>query len=125
MKRLITCLFLLSTQIFPKTYLVVSYNNGDLANSADLTALKKITFIGTNITYLLNNGDVTLLWETATEKNNYGLEIERTFVETQHSASGGASLRWEKVGFVQGNGNCNSPKQYSFTYYQKAGTKLK
>lgn len=47
---------------------------------------------------------ILLNWQTATEINNYGFEIER---------SSGNEI-WEKIGFVNGNGNSNSPKDYSF-----------
>jgi len=47
-----------------------------------------------------NGSNVTLNWATATEVNNYGFEVLRDVV---------------KVGFVQGHGNSNSPKSYSFT----------
>ncbi|MGE5410628.1 MAG: LamG-like jellyroll fold domain-containing protein [Clostridiales bacterium] len=47
---------------------------------------------------------VDLKWKTATEINNYGFEIER-------KAENGS---WEKIGFVKGNGNSNSQKEYSF-----------
>jgi len=56
------------------------------------------------------NKQVKLTWQTATEINNYGFEIERKY-------SGPADVSnnsWEKIGFVQGNGNSNSPKYYSF-----------
>ena len=46
---------------------------------------------------------IMLKWETKTETNNYGFEIER---KVSHS--------WKKIGFVQGNGNSNSPKEYSY-----------
>jgi len=49
-------------------------------------------------------GKVQLNWSTATEVNNYGFEILRS---TQND--------WEKIGFVAGHGNSNSPKDYSFT----------
>ena len=49
---------------------------------------------------------VELTWKTATELNNYGFEIER--------ASASPGMNWDKIGFVQGNGNSNSPKEYSF-----------
>jgi hypothetical protein len=52
------------------------------------------------------NESVELKWETATEVNNYGFEIER-----KNRGSG----VWEKIGFVQGNGTTNSPKNYEFT----------
>ena len=53
------------------------------------------------------NGKVILKWETATELNSYGFEIER-------SSSSDADGMWELVGFVKGSGNSNSSKQYSF-----------
>jgi len=52
----------------------------------------------------LLNEKVELEWKTSTEINNYGFEIERK--------SGGNE--WQNIGFVPGNGNCNSPKEYSF-----------
>ena len=35
--------------------------------------------------------------------NNYGFEVERN-----------SSTSWQKIGFVRGNGNSNSPKEYSY-----------
>ena len=57
------------------------------------------TTIGTN---------VKLSWNTATEVNNYGFEIERVLL------SASPLQVYEKIGFVNGNGNSNSPKDYSF-----------
>ena len=48
--------------------------------------------------------NIKLSWNTATEVNNYGFEIERSVVKSE----------WNKIGFVNGNGNSNSPKNYSF-----------
>ncbi|MCC6550283.1 MAG: T9SS type A sorting domain-containing protein [Ignavibacteriaceae bacterium] len=57
---------------------------------------------------------VELRWATATEVNNYGFEIERTIaVETMHALSL-QDRNWEKIDFVPGYGNSNSPKQYIF-----------
>ncbi len=50
------------------------------------------------------NGNVKLNWETATEVNNYGFEIERK----------NELENWNKIGFVLGSGNSNSPKSYEF-----------
>lgn len=47
---------------------------------------------------------VELIWETVTEINNYGFEIERKIKEGE----------WNKLDFVNGHGNSNSPKYYSF-----------
>jgi len=57
-----------------------------------------------NFTAKTNPKSVILSWATATEVNNYGFNVERS--------STGA---WQMIGFVQGHGNSNSPKNYSFT----------
>ena len=62
----------------------------------------------TSFTSNVVDNKVTLNWSTATEVNNYGFEIQRIAVSDQRSA-------WEKIGFVQGHGNSNSTKNYSFT----------
>jgi len=58
---------------------------------------------------------VTLNWRTATEVNNYGFEIERTVGSPQSSVGSQSQNTWEKIGFIQGHGNSNSQKDYSFT----------
>jgi hypothetical protein len=59
---------------------------------------------------VLKSGGVQLNWRTETEVNNYGFEVERLQdykIERLQD--------WEKIGFVEGNGNSNSPKDYSLT----------
>lgn len=52
-------------------------------------------------------GDKVILdWKTETEIDNYGFDVER-----KTSVQGD----WNKIGFVYGHGNSNSPKFYSFT----------
>ncbi len=48
---------------------------------------------------------INLNWQTATEVNNYGFDVE--------CRSEGKV--WRTIGFVPGNGNSNSLKKYSFT----------
>jgi hypothetical protein len=55
---------------------------------------------------VLRSGGVQLIWRTETEVNNYGFEILRS---AQNDNT------WDKLSFVEGNGNSNSPKDYSFT----------
>jgi hypothetical protein len=57
----------------------------------------------TTFTASISNNSVKLLWETETEVNNFGFDVERKNQE------------WEKIGFEEGHGNSNSPKYYSFT----------
>jgi uncharacterized delta-60 repeat protein len=56
----------------------------------------------------VNGNEVELHWQTATEVNNYGFDIQRKALDNQ-------SIEWETIGFVEGAGNSNSPKSYSFT----------
>jgi len=51
-----------------------------------------------------NSNNVELSWVTATEVNNYGFDIERKIDENN----------WEKVAFIEGHGNSNSTKYYSY-----------
>lgn len=59
-----------------------------------------------------NGNDIVLSWMTATEVDNYGFEIERMFSESGEFDN--PTEIWESAGFVGGNGNCNSPRSYSF-----------
>ena len=47
---------------------------------------------------------IKLTWATATEVNNYGFEILRQAQDDE----------WDLLGFVEGHGNSNSPKEYNF-----------
>jgi hypothetical protein len=55
---------------------------------------------------------IELKWKTETELNNYGFDIERATVNS--SEGGKAGRDWVKIGFVEGAGNSNSVKEYSF-----------
>jgi len=63
----------------------------------------------TSFIALAGKDGVQLNWSTATEVNNYGFDIERCVAQI-----GNLCNNWEKIGFVQGHGNSNSPKDYSF-----------
>ncbi len=52
------------------------------------------------------NGNVSLDWETATEVNNYGFDIERAVVNNDEI------YKWQKIEFIEGHGNSNSTKTY-------------
>ncbi len=67
----------------------------------------------TSFTANIIENKVLLKWITATEVNNYGFEIERA--APLNPPKGGKQESWEKIGFVEGHGNSNSQKQYSFT----------
>lgn len=57
----------------------------------------------------ISGGAVRLNWKTETEVNNFGFDIERQVGSLQSTV-----IAFEKIGFINGNGNSNSPKEYSF-----------
>lgn len=64
----------------------------------------------TSFTASLSGHVAILNWQTATEINNYGFEVQKSVVSSQNSEES-----WENIGFVQGHGTTNSPKDYEFT----------
>ena len=57
---------------------------------------------------------VELNWRTETETQNYGFEIERKYESKTHSNDNVSNIDFEKIVFIEGNGNSNSPKEYTF-----------
>ncbi len=55
---------------------------------------------------LININDAQLAWQTSSETNNLGFEIEHA---TQ------TNLNFEKIGFIQGKGNSLAQQNYSFS----------
>ena len=62
---------------------------------------------------VLKSGGVKLEWRTETEVNNYGFEIRTCNLSRYRQIQNDSA--WTKLGFVEGYGNSNSPKDYSFT----------
>ena len=58
----------------------------------------------TSFTVKGNNNQVLLEWQTQTERNNYGFDIERK----------SSLVDWKKISFIEGHGNSNSPKKYKY-----------
>jgi hypothetical protein len=55
---------------------------------------------------------VALFWQTATEMNNSGFEIERA---PSKSPPKGETSEWQRIGFVEGKGTTTEIQSYSFT----------
>jgi hypothetical protein len=79
-----------------------------------------------SFTSTMNGRNIRLDWTTATEKNNYGFEVERTTTtghpeqvndaSTPSPKNGSVAQHdWVRIGFVEGNGTTNAPKSYSYT----------
>jgi hypothetical protein len=54
---------------------------------------------------------VKLSWRTETEVDNYGFEVERAQINSNFEIQ---NSNFEKIGLVEGHGNSNSPKDYSY-----------
>ena len=68
-----------------------------------------------------NSGStVELKWQTATELNNYGFEIQRASKSASTSSAStssatGSTMNWEKIGFISGKGTSSHTNNYDFT----------
>ncbi len=54
------------------------------------------------------NNSVVLMWQTATEINNYGFDIERSLILESEP------VNYKKIGFTSGNGNSNRTIDYEY-----------
>ena len=89
------------------TYAVFAYNElgfSDTSNHATILVAVPVELVSftSNIT---NGNKVILSWATATETNNRGFAVQRSF-------PGG---RFRNIGFVQGNGTTTENHAYSYT----------
>jgi hypothetical protein len=59
----------------------------------------------TSLTATNNQNAIDLNWQTKTEVNNYGFNVERRINNGE----------WNNIAFIEGHGNSNSPKEYSYS----------
>jgi hypothetical protein len=85
-------------------YINSTNNNGSVAYSYTILPNDPLPIELSTFTASVTKSNINLIWQTVTEIKNYGFEIQR---KTDISD-------WGKIGFVQGSGNSNSPKNYSF-----------
>ena len=103
-------------------YLVWETDDVSGSGSRDEIAIDDISFSNvlpvelSSFSAVIVNEGIKLNWVTETEVNNYGFEIEKTspFPPPYQGGGGEAGGDWEMIGFVEGHGNSNSPKEYSF-----------
>ncbi len=65
----------------------------------------------TDLSATIDESSVRLNWQTASETNSYGFEIERNTMVPSHSER----QNWERVGFVDAAGTSSSPRKYAYT----------
>ncbi len=58
----------------------------------------------TSFSATYNQNKITLHWETASELNNKGFNVERSINKSE----------WQSLAFIEGNGSSTSPKEYSY-----------
>ncbi len=61
---------------------------------------------------VLRSGGIKLDWRTKTEVSNYGFEVERSEINPKFE---NRNSQYTKIGFVEGHGKQNSPKDYTYT----------
>ena len=64
----------------------------------------------TSFTATAQQNNVTLNWQTATETNNIGFEMQRSQMSNVNGQTD-----WQVIGFVPGFGTTTEPKSYTFT----------
>jgi hypothetical protein len=62
----------------------------------------------TSFTAQLNDYQVLLHWQTSTETNNHGFEIQRRLTQSNSVSE------WTTIGFKEGHGTTTEPQYYSF-----------
>ncbi|MFZ1517423.1 MAG: two-component regulator propeller domain-containing protein [Ignavibacteriaceae bacterium] len=72
-------------------------------NENGITPVELMSF-----TASINQNDVNLNWQTATETNNQGFQIDRRKTQDERSEE------WENIGFVNGKGTTTETQSYSF-----------
>jgi photosystem II stability/assembly factor-like uncharacterized protein len=86
----------------PKNYIGYSVGNLGLVYKyidSSIVPVELISFEGT-----IESGKVILTWQTASELNNHGFEIQRKSDEYD----------WITIGFIEGNGTKTEKKDYNF-----------
>ncbi len=114
------------TEVTDYKYRVSAYNStstSGYSNEACISAaIVPVELSLLTIEISKDESSVILKWETASEKNNFGFEIERNI----HSSYGGNEGSFVTIGFVKGNGTttANSFYQYKddFSNYGYNGT---
>ena len=87
-----------STNVFAGAY--KSDGTGGIWQSVATLPVELTTF-----TVSKRGNTAFLQWNTATEINNYGFDVEKRAI---------GKSEWNKIGFIKGNGTCTEPHEYSF-----------
>jgi hypothetical protein len=92
------------------TFSGINALDGETSNATAATPFPIGTFTSTipveltSFSATVNDNEIKLVWNTATELNNYGFEVERSVDNNS----------WTAIGFVDGNGTTSNPNSYTF-----------
>jgi hypothetical protein len=90
--------------IYNSTRLVTVTNPDGQTSSATMFAVLPVELA--SFTSVVNKNDVNLKWNTVSEENNSGFDVERKLLSENN---------WRKIGFIQGSGNSNTQVSYEYT----------
>lgn len=74
------------------------------ANFTDILPVEFSSFSASKSSFNMMN-EVLLRWQTASETNNFGFNVERSFLNQEN---------WQMIGFIEGAGTTNSTRSYQF-----------
>lgn len=100
--------FLAAHKINSSQFVLVGTGGMVYKVSSEIVPVELVSFKG-----IVEANSVSLNWQTATETNNKGFNIERKI-----------GKNWETVAFVKGNGTTTSPVFYSYTDKNVTGQKV-
>jgi glucose/arabinose dehydrogenase len=87
------------------TYRIIAYNDSalsDYSNEATIiVTVVPVELISFNASVI--NHEVILKWETSTEKNNKGFDVDRLL-----------NSEWQMIGYIEGHGTTTTNSQYEF-----------
>jgi photosystem II stability/assembly factor-like uncharacterized protein len=96
----------------PKNYMAYGVGTSGYIVSYLDTSIVPVELINFSAEY--SDNKINLHWVTATETNNYGFEVLRSYDIDN----------WEKISFVFGHGTTTEQKEYSFTDNKISGSKI-
>lgn len=88
-------------------------NSTDLYFEPDIVTVPPLPVELSYFSAKVSENGINLIWRTETEVNNYGFDIQKNHPPLS-PLPGGEEKGWVSIGFVEGNGNSNSPKEYSY-----------
>ena len=84
-------------------FLVCAIENGAIFTKILSNSIVPVEL--TSFTSTISKNSVTIKWSTATEKNNYGFEIERKDLKSE----------FKRIGFIKGKGTTTELSNYSYS----------